>query len=105
MIEFIVWAMAAVLLHETGHAVATKLLGLEFRGLVLDRRGFGIKRQRGASWENFVVSVAGPLVNLLLFFVVDDYGKIANGIMLLVNVLPLRGSDGYSLILCLKGVR
>ena len=60
-----------VLLHELGHALTAKLLGLEVKGITLLPFG-GLAQIHNISqnsWQEFVVVLAGPMVNLLLALV------------------------------------
>ena len=57
-----------ILLHELGHAVVARLLGLEVKGITL--LPFGglaqIHNMSGKGYQEFAVALAGPMVNFLL---------------------------------------
>src|SRR5687767_12363242 len=57
-----------VFLHELGHAVAARLVGVEVKGIVIWLLGgfTSLSRRPENPWHNMALSAAGPLVNMLL---------------------------------------
>ncbi len=99
--------LVAALCHEAGHVICAHSLGLKIRRLGINWRGPYIVRERGDRLQNLAVSIAGPLVNLVLA------GSMVLGpwvgtravlfglysLMLgLYNLLPIPGSDGRRIV-------
>jgi tetratricopeptide (TPR) repeat protein len=60
----------SILLHELGHALAARLVGVEVRGIVIWLLGglTSLARKPEKPSHNLVISAAGPLVNMLMGF-------------------------------------
>lgn len=97
-----------VLIHESGHALAAKMLGFKILGF-----GFGVcgpyVRVRGNHnrGENLTVALSGPLANcvagLALFFAHMPASGFLMAMIGLVMLLPLPGSDGWNACLAIWG--
>ena len=89
-------ALLAVLLHEAGHFATALFLGVQIKRAGLDRRGVYLVREAGPLWKNLLISFAGPCINLLISLIWQSktgFG-IANLYFGLINLLPIKGSDG-----------
>jgi stage IV sporulation protein FB len=87
----------AMLLHECGHIAAALLLGVKVKKVGLSRTGLYTVREPGPKWANVMISLAGPLLNLLLALLVRDVLPTfawVNLIACLYNLLPIPNSDG-----------
>jgi Zn-dependent protease len=101
---------ACLLLHEVGHMLAAWALGVPVRefGVCLvgayNRRAYATRRR-----DEIYISLAGPLMNILLAFVLVFVPRI--GFMLalcslelgIVNLIPLPSSDGLRIVRNLFG--
>lgn len=90
------FGVLAMLLHEIGHLVAAFLLGLRIRGVGINWKGLYMVRETGPLGSNLLVSLAGPVANLLIAFLLYRAASfsLANLCFGLVNLLPIQGSDG-----------
>lgn len=94
--ELLLWQAVGLILHEAAHAGACVYLGLKVKGIVICRKGIGVRREAGTPRQNAIVAAAGPLVNLLLLclFWGNANAVIANLLLCAINLLPIPGSDG-----------
>lgn len=113
---FVVLLFASVLLHELGHAITAKQMGIKVRAMTLWMLGGytemeGEPRSPGAE---FLVAVAGPLVNAVLggagligLFVLESDGviyelalqlTISNLTVAVFNMLPGLPLDGGGMV-------
>lgn len=88
----------AVVIHELSHALMTWGLGLKVLRCGVSRRGVYIVRESGAPWQNFLVSAAGPLGNLLTACVSHGPLRTYSVVLGLVNLIPMPGSDGMNML-------
>lgn len=84
-------------LHEVGHLLALRLLGIPVYGLELRASGAVIRAElQGLLWESWAI-LAGPVVNLLLagaFFRLWPLLSFFSFSMGCCNLLPIRSLDG-----------
>ena len=95
-----------MLLHESGHVATALLCGVKVKKVGLSRTGLYTVREPGPRWANLCVSLAGPLVNLLLAIVLRDTLPIfawVNLIAFLYNFMPIPHSDGKRIVALLAG--
>lgn len=105
-----IWVLSspiiALALHEAAHYLAAECFGIKVKQVYVSIYGFAIVREPGALFDNLVVTLAGPGINLLLaclcWFNIRSFVEmvqhpffLANACMFLFNLLPLDGSDGY----------
>jgi len=115
--QFYTWKFALgfvllILVHEMGHGVAAKRMGLRV-GAPIFIPGFGaviaLKEQPRSTWVSAVVGYGGPLAGALGALAVFAYGRTVNGtwasglsgalahftfVLNLFNLLPVGGLDG-----------
>ncbi len=91
----------AMLLHESGHIAIAFLCGVKVKKVGLSRTGLYTVREPGPRWANLCISLAGPLVNLLLAVALRDVLPTfawVNLIACLYNLLPIANSDGRRIV-------
>ncbi len=102
--------LGAAFCHEVGHLACARSLGLKIRRVGVSWRGPYIVRQQGSAVQNLAVSMAGPLVNLVLAgtMVMGPWlglGVVMFGLCNLVvglyNLLPVPCSDGRRILILL----
>lgn len=86
LIAFLVAVFGCVLLHELGHALAARSCGIATREIVLHFfGGLAILERLPRGWQEVWITIAGPLVNLVLAIVlvataiVGDFPLAAEG--------------------------
>lgn len=95
---------ALVLLHELGHCIAGKYFGHQAHGIVLyPFGGCATIRFSKNSFEEFVIALAGPMVNALLILPFWWFSKdyeicetflLYNYVLLIFNLIPAFPMDG-----------
>ena len=90
------YGLLAMILHEAGHLIVAILLGLRIYRFGINWKGMYVVREAGPLASNLLVSLAGPVTNLLLSFAWyhSTSFSLANLCFGLVNLLPIQGSDG-----------
>ncbi len=103
-------SLVAVTAHETGHLVAMKCVKCPPTEIKFGIGGVLIVGHSFSTFfENIIISLSGPLVNLLLFSLLWGLGALTNSFTLLtfsvvqlivgaVNLLPVKGLDGGTVI-------
>jgi Zn-dependent protease len=94
--------LVAMVLHEAGHLLAALAVGIKIRGVGLRWKGLYTVREAGPPAKNLLVSLAGPLTNLLLILSwhwSPTFG-LANLCFGVCNLLPIGGSDGERVLRC-----
>ncbi len=97
----------AAIFHEAGHVTCARLLGLKVRRLGLNWHGPYVVREQGDPLQNLAVSLAGPLMNLLLagsmalapwLGVPAVIFGLYNLVLGVYNLLPIPCSDGRRIL-------
>jgi len=102
-----VWGLGvlAMVMHEAGHVLAALAIGVKVKRVDLHWRGLCIVRETGTTAQNLAVSLAGPMTNLVLMLVPSTPFRLANLLLLIVNLAPVRNSDGDRILRCLWQLR
>ena len=98
----------AMLLHESGHIAAALILGVRVRNVGLQwKKGLYTVRERGSCYQNLLIALSGPGVNLLLVATEPwlPLFSLANFCYALANMLPIEGSDGFRVAACWRELR
>jgi Zn-dependent protease len=95
--EALLFGIAAMVLHEAGHVVAALALNVKVHKVGLHWKGPYIRRSSGTAAQNFVITLAGPGMNLwlaLLFYRASPHFALCNLVIGVVNLMPIPASDG-----------
>jgi Zn-dependent protease len=101
--------LLAMAIHECGHLVAARVLGVRVKSVALHWRGLCTVREAGPPMKNLLISIAGPFVNcvLILMWHPSPLFGFANLCFAFFNILPIEGSDGERALRCweqMKGI-
>ena len=107
------WCLVASAMHEAGHFVF--LLAYRCQPSLISVGLFGVRVEqkptsRLSYLQNFWVSLAGPLVNLISFvvlFAATGWSKaaIVHLVIAVINLLPVESLDGGQALFCLLANR
>lgn len=93
--------VASLLLHECGHLLAARILGVKVREMGVCLRGPYIRRESARTpLDEATIAMSGPMMNALIsaaLWTVPGVGHwlaIYNLVLFISNLLPLPGSDG-----------
>lgn len=94
--------LVAMAVHEAAHVFAAMSLGISVKRVGLGWRGVYTVRDPGPPGRNLLVSLAGPLTNLVLILLWHWWPTfgLANLFVGGVNLLPIEGSDGARIQRC-----
>ena len=103
------WCVAASLLHEGGHFAAMMLFGCKPSAIRMGIFGVRVEQNPAAPvsyGQNIVISLAGPMVNLLCFGAAYAAGgacipAMVHLVLALFNLLPVEPLDGGQALFCL----
>lgn len=103
--------LAAIMIHESGHMLVMRILGVKIARVRISGLNIGIIRKAGQKklWVEMLVSAGGVFLNalcvgMLLLICPKDASALmyANATVILANILPIEGLDGgdiYELVL------
>jgi Zn-dependent protease len=94
--------LLAMALHEAGHLVAALAVGVRIKKIGFRWKGLYIVREAGSPGKNALISLAGPMANLILVLSwhTSPLFGLANLCFTFFNLLPLQGSDGERAWMC-----
>lgn len=103
----ILTGLLAMVIHECGHLLAASVLGVKIKSVVFRWKGLCTVREAGPPLKNFLVSIAGPLVNcsLILTWHSSPTFGLANLCFAFFNILPIEGSDGDRALKCWEQIK
>lgn len=106
-LEGVFLGLIAMALHEIGHILMARAVGIKVRRVGLSWQGMYTVREPGPPAKNLLVSFAGPLANLLLMLLWPwlPIFSLANFCVGVCNLLPIRGSDGDRMLRCWSEMR
>ncbi len=97
----------AMALHEAAHLITALAMGMKIKKIGFRWKGLYIVREAGSPGKNALISLAGPLANLVLllsWYWSPQFG-LANLCFTFFNLLPLQGSDGERAWMCWREMR
>jgi Zn-dependent protease len=106
--EVIASAIVVVGLHEMAHIAMASSLGVRVHQVGLSWKGPFIRRAPGTDAQNLAITLAGPVINLLLALVFSRIypGFALNNLVLgIINSLPFPSSDGSRALRLIRAIR
>ncbi|HEV2272513.1 MAG TPA: hypothetical protein VGR96_00030 [Acidobacteriaceae bacterium] len=94
-------ALAAIVFHEAAHILTALGLKVKVKKIGVTWKGPYVQRESGSSRQNFAITLAGPMINLLLATVfrhLDPAFALVNVVLGVFNLLPIPSSDGSRLL-------
>lgn len=100
--EGLALGVQAMLLHEAGHMIAAYFVGVKVKSIRLSWKGLYVVRESGTASKNLIISLAGPLANLVLIacWPLSPMFGLANLCFAFFNILPIEHSDGDRVLRC-----
>ena len=96
--------VACLVAHEAGHAMTAIATHTKVSAIGFCLKGAYLRRSRAKGGIEILISIAGPMVNLLLAILLwSPHGIQAflaqmNAFLFLINMWPHRGSDGQRIL-------
>lgn len=102
------WCVAASVMHEMGHFAALLAFGVQPARICVGIFGVRVEQNPRAPLSysrNLVVSLAGPLVNLLTFLILIGGGgmpaaAMVHAVLAFFNLMPVEPLDGGQALYC-----
>ena len=101
------FGVLAMALHEAAHLVAALALGVKVKNVGFCWKGLYTVREAGPPAKNILISLAGPMTNLVLIacWPLSKSFGLANLCFFFFNLIPLKGSDGDRVLNCWDQMR
>ena len=100
--------LSAMVLHEMGHVVTSLMVGIRVKSIGLCMKGMYVVREAGTPMKNLLISLAGPLTNVvlvLIFYHASPMFTLANLCLAVCNLAPVKGSDGDRVLTCFHQIQ
>ncbi len=99
--------LVAATLHEMGHLLVARALGVNVKTLGFTWKGMYVVREAGPPAKNLAVSLGGPAMNLFLmaFWTLSPAFGLANLCFAVCNLLPIQNSDGDRAWSCWRALK
>jgi Zn-dependent protease len=99
-VGYLTVSLAAVILHELGHAIVATATGIRIKRIGISWRGPYLVREQGPPIASFFTALAGPVLNVMLgvwFLGLAPQFSLVNLVLGAYNMLPfVPGLDGYN---------
>jgi Zn-dependent protease len=106
--DIIANAILAIGLHELAHLAAARAIGVRIYQVGISRRGPFVRRDPGSAWQNLMITLAGPSINLLgalLLCRISSGFALSNLVLGITNLIPFPSSDGSRALSLLTTMR
>lgn len=106
--EVLLLGLLAMALHEAGHWIAARAVGVKVKAVGVCWKGLFTVREAGPPAKNLIVSLAGPLANIVLMILWGHFSShfsMANMCFAVCNLVPIRGSDGDRALTCWRQIQ
>lgn len=106
-LRWLLGAVAAAGVHELGHLLALKGMGVYVSGMSIGIGGAKIQTGSMTRWQELLAAAAGPVAGLLLTLFARwiPCCAVCAAVQTVFNLLPLGEQDGKRMIRCLAGER
>ena len=106
------FALAAAFIHELAHIAMARAVGVELSRLRLDIFGASLMMsgEMSSYKKEAAIAIAGPLSNIILFFLLLPFSSVKNEYLSLfmgaslflglLNLLPIKDLDGGRVLFC-----
>lgn len=91
--------LGAAAIHECSHLFMMCILKSKPKSVRLIPGGINIE-ENGSNdlYEQLLILIAGPLANLLIFFIANNEFSMLNLLLFIYNMLPVKGLDGGRIV-------
>ena len=106
--QFVLLGVLAMTLHEAGHWIAALAVNVKVKAVGLCWKGLYTVREAGPPAKNLIISLAGPFSNIVLMILWGHFYSHfseANMCFAVINLLPIRGSDGDRVLTCWREIQ
>jgi Zn-dependent protease len=96
--------------HETAHVFMAWARSLHVKQAGINLRGFYVRREHGAPWDNLLIAAAGPCMHLFLACVAWQFeswrsAAYGNAFLGIFYLLPIPSSDGRHILEAIAAIR
>ena len=107
-VGYLTVCLAAVILHELGHAVVATATGIRIKRIGISWIGPYLVREQGPPIAGFFTALAGPVLNLMLgvwFWGSAPQFSMVNLVLGAYNMVPfVPGLDGYNALAAFRKI-
>ena len=101
MLSAMLLGLPAMILHECGHITAAHLCGVKVKRIGISWIGLFVQRESGPTWANLLISISGPVINLILasalWCTMPAFAQV-NLFVGIGSLFPLPKSDGKRIL-------
>ena len=92
-----------VIIHEYSHIIVAKIFKIKYNKVFFKIGGMcaNIKKNNISNAKYIIIYLAGPLINLILYFIFKNnyYISKINFILFIINLIPIKPLDGYNILI------
>lgn len=106
-LRWLMGAVAAAGVHELGHLLALKWMGVPIRGIRIGFGGAKIETEPMTRWVELIAAAAGPVAGLVLVLFARwmPCCAVCAAVQTAFNLLPFGEQDGKRILRCAAGER